>query len=188
MVNVTWKGKKVQELGGNAVIGYKQSFDLEEENQSITARAIGTAVRFTAPDSDRTLWPLQLKKPPVLHASSSINITPLKADTIIDFKRTDIEPNVSTQQTPLMYPVISDMVMSSIDLHNTTQFKAIDIKMYTMTSFPLGAISGIGGLVSATSIKVIDNDEKEMRDHWWTELRDEIKSHAKVLSCTAIIG
>lgn len=87
-----------------------------------------------------------------------------------------------------MYPVISDMVMSSIDLHNTTQFKAIDIKMYTMTSFPLGAISGIGGLVSATSIKVIDNDEKEMRDHWWTELRDEIKSHAKVLSCTAIIG
>ncbi|KAI9357657.1 hypothetical protein DFJ73DRAFT_186947 [Zopfochytrium polystomum] len=43
-------GKKVLELSGNAVISYKQSFDFEEEEKSITARAIGTAVRISLPD------------------------------------------------------------------------------------------------------------------------------------------
>lgn len=41
---------------------------------------------------------------------------------------------------------------------------------------------------SATSIKVIENDEKEIRDLWWIEMRDEIKSHAKALGCMWIVG
>lgn len=47
-------GKRVQELGGNAVVGFKQYFDLEQDNQTITARAIGTAVRISTPESKDT--------------------------------------------------------------------------------------------------------------------------------------
>jgi hypothetical protein len=43
-------GKKVMELNGNAVIGYRQNFDLETELKAITARAIGTAVKLGLPD------------------------------------------------------------------------------------------------------------------------------------------
>lgn len=38
-------GKKVLEMNGNAVVGFKQYFDIESEERIITARAIGTAVR-----------------------------------------------------------------------------------------------------------------------------------------------
>lgn len=30
--------------------------------------------------------------------------------------------------------------------------------------------------------------DQEQRDSWWTELRDEIRSHAKILCCTHVIG
>jgi hypothetical protein len=39
-------GKKVLDLGGNAVLGFKQYFDLEEEKKAITVRSIGTAVKL----------------------------------------------------------------------------------------------------------------------------------------------
>ena len=39
-------GREALELGGNAVIGYRQCFDLENKEYSITARAIGTCVRL----------------------------------------------------------------------------------------------------------------------------------------------
>ena len=35
---------------------------------------------------------------------------------------------------------------------------------------------------------MIDNDEKEVREQWWVELREEIKSHAKALGCMWIVG
>ncbi|PVV04651.1 hypothetical protein BB560_000837 [Smittium megazygosporum] len=37
-------GRKAIELGANAIIGYKHSFDFEEKNKTITGRAIGTAI------------------------------------------------------------------------------------------------------------------------------------------------
>jgi hypothetical protein len=39
-------GKKVLEMGCNAVVGYKESFDFEGEQRKIVARAIGTACRL----------------------------------------------------------------------------------------------------------------------------------------------
>lgn len=42
-------GKRVLELGGNAVVGYIQKFDVEKEDDVIFARAYGTAVIYGKP-------------------------------------------------------------------------------------------------------------------------------------------
>ena len=42
--------RQVLEMGANAVLGFRQHFDLEPEERTITARAIGTAVKLSFPD------------------------------------------------------------------------------------------------------------------------------------------
>ncbi|KAJ1930899.1 hypothetical protein GGF37_007571, partial [Kickxella alabastrina] len=39
-------GRKALELGANAIVGYRQWFDFEEEEKSITGRVVGTAVQI----------------------------------------------------------------------------------------------------------------------------------------------
>lgn len=50
-------------------------------------------------------------------------------------------------------------------------------------SFPPGYILKLGGLVSCRSVKLLDgleDDESgETRDGWWTEIRQEVRSHAR---------
>ncbi|CAH1785770.1 unnamed protein product [Owenia fusiformis] len=72
---------------------------------------------------------------------------------------------------------------------------SIDIMEYpffTMTSFPRGFIVHIGGVVSARSVKLLDRihnpDEPETRDAWWTEIRTEIRSHARAVGCHSVVG
>jgi hypothetical protein len=69
-----------------------------------------------------------------------------------------------------------------------TTYRSVEQQMMTITHLPAGAIMGLGGFVCATSVKMIEDDSKETREQWWAELRDEIKSHAKVLRCPIIIG
>ena len=51
----------------------------------------------------------------------------------------------------------------------------------------------LGGTVSARSVKILldrinNAEEPETRDNWWTEIRMEIRSHARALGCNAILG
>lgn len=61
-----------------------------------------------------------------------------------------------------------------------------------MKSFPSNLILHIGGVVSARSVKLLDQinnpDDPETRDVWWTELRKEIRSHNRALACNAVLG
>lgn len=47
-------------------------------------------------------------------------------------------------------------------------------------------------MVSARSVKLLDrinnSEEPETRDNWWTEIRMEVRSHARALGCTVILG
>lgn len=63
-------------------------------------------------------------------------------------------------------------------------------KLVTATTFPAGWVTSIGGLVTARGVKIIDmdDDEDEVRDAWWHELRDEIESHAEALGCSYVVG
>ncbi|CAG0885037.1 unnamed protein product [Darwinula stevensoni] len=70
---------------------------------------------------------------------------------------------------------------------NETQYPFL-----TMTHFPPEFIRHLGGIVCARSIKLLDRihnpEEPETRDSWWTELRMEIRSHAKALGCNGVLG
>ncbi|XP_060536956.1 C2 domain-containing protein 5 isoform X2 [Cylas formicarius] len=49
-----------------------------------------------------------------------------------------------------------------------------------------------GGAISARSVKLLERitnvEEPESRDSWWSELRMEIRSHARTLNCNAVLG
>ncbi|XP_053575078.1 C2 domain-containing protein 5 isoform X2 [Bombina bombina] len=73
-----------------------------------------------------------------------------------------------------------------------TTLEQREFPFFTLTSFPPGFLVHIGGVVSARSVKLLDRihnpDEPETRDAWWSEIRQEIKSHARALGCHAVVG
>ncbi|XP_046399773.1 uncharacterized protein LOC124166342 isoform X2 [Ischnura elegans] len=71
----------------------------------------------------------------------------------------------------------------------------------TMTSYPLGFILHLAGTVSARSVKLLssgsdgggggsggEEEAWEQRDAWWTEVRMEIRSHARALACDVVVA
>ena len=70
---------------------------------------------------------------------------------------------------------------------------AQEVQLLTMTEFGSRVRVRIGGLVTARSVKYLGKlasklSDQETRDGWWSELRDEIRSHARTLCCTHVIG
>uniref|UniRef100_A0A1I8P0S9 C2 domain-containing protein n=1 Tax=Stomoxys calcitrans TaxID=35570 RepID=A0A1I8P0S9_STOCA len=68
----------------------------------------------------------------------------------------------------------------------------LEYPFLTMTKYPAGLILHIGATVAARSVKLLERvpnpDEPEIRDSWWTELRMEIRSHARSLGCNVVLG
>lgn len=62
----------------------------------------------------------------------------------------------------------------------------------TLKKYPDKMVQCTGGVVSVHSVKLLDHiindEESETRDIWWTEIRKEIRSHAKALNCNTILG
>ncbi|KAJ3174916.1 hypothetical protein HDU87_006582 [Geranomyces variabilis] len=184
-------GKKVLELNGNAVIGYKQYFDIESEERAITARAIGTAVRLVLPDLvtlDRGVsWSSMAPHSP---NSSPLGGTPFSESVpAVDGPPSTragrlLEECTSEDGSSLHVDPTATMLLPTA----ATGYKSAEHVTFTLHCFPAGAVLGIGGLVSATSVKVIENDKAEVREAWWAELRDEIKTHARALGCPFVIG
>ncbi|XP_071520255.1 C2 domain-containing protein 5 isoform X1 [Panulirus ornatus] len=71
-------------------------------------------------------------------------------------------------------------------------FDLLEYPFLTMKTFPPGFILNLGGTVSARSVKLLDRphtpEEVETRDNWWTQLRMEIRSHARALACNVVLG
>lgn len=70
---------------------------------------------------------------------------------------------------------------------------AQEVQLLTMTEFGPRVRVRIGGLVTARSVKYLGKlasklSDQETRDGWWSELRDEIRSHARTLCCCHVIG
>ncbi|XP_036325375.1 uncharacterized protein LOC118738536 isoform X2 [Rhagoletis pomonella] len=68
----------------------------------------------------------------------------------------------------------------------------LEYPFLTMTKYPPGFILHLGATVAARSVKLLERvpnpDEPEVRDSWWTELRMEIRSHARALGCNVVLG
>jgi hypothetical protein len=68
-----------------------------------------------------------------------------------------------------------------------------DVQLLTLKEFPPNVRVRIGGLVTARSVKYLGKlasklSDQETRDGWWSELRDEVRTHAKTLCCSHVIG
>ena len=64
-----------------------------------------------------------------------------------------------------------------------------EFPFYTLSSFPAGFVTGLSGIVCARSVKLLDDiNEPETRDLWWNEIRTEIRSHCRSMSCNAVLG
>ncbi|KAL5274474.1 C2CD5 family protein [Megaselia abdita] len=74
----------------------------------------------------------------------------------------------------------------------TETLEMLEYPFLTMCKFPQGFILHLGSTVAARSVKLLERvpnpDEPEIRDSWWTELRMEIRSHARALGCNVVLG
>lgn len=75
---------------------------------------------------------------------------------------------------------------------NTLNLDMLEYPFLTLEKFPPGFIIHLGSCVCARSVKLLERvanpDEPESRDNFWTELRMEIRSHARALGCNVVLG
>ncbi|XP_014250746.1 C2 domain-containing protein 5 [Cimex lectularius] len=171
-------GLKVLDLGANAVIGYKQCFDLEGDC-GVVVRGLGTAVTL---DAKATLGLFSETKREVYDEKSS-------SEKELCRRSSDSDLNVIPRGNSLS---INEKVSNKLHIQPQQRpLDTLDMGEYpflTMTKYPPGFVQHIAGVVSARGVKLLGGDEAETRDSWWTELRLEVRSHARALSCNAVIG
>ena len=146
--------KKVLEMGGNAVLGYSLAFDMEGDS-GLVARSCGTCALIQKKET------LKVAKQ-ALSPSNSIG--------------SDVARN-----TGMMFTMMNEAV-------NSTRQSQEEVALLTMNEFGPRVRVRIGGLVTARSVKYLGKlasklSDQETRDGWWSELRDEIRSHARTLCC-----
>ncbi|XP_023672517.1 C2 domain-containing protein 5 isoform X11 [Paramormyrops kingsleyae] len=208
-------GLKVLEMGGNAVLGYLQCFDLEGES-GLVVRAIGTACTLDKLSSLPTaVLPAcnspsrEMKEPPFsedpnpnIHSSGPS--TPLKNQTYSFSPSKSYSRQSSSSDTDLSLTPKTGMgsggsagkdggpLKTLLRQQTQSALEQREFPFFTLTCFPPGFLIHVGGVVSARSVKLLDRihnpDEPETRDAWWEEIRQEIKSHAKALGCHAVVG
>uniref|UniRef100_A0A8C7H787 C2 domain-containing protein 5 n=1 Tax=Oncorhynchus kisutch TaxID=8019 RepID=A0A8C7H787_ONCKI len=194
-------GLKVLEMGGNAVVGYLQCFDLEGES-GLVVRAIGTACTLD-----------KLIPGTVLNECMCVCVCVCCCSLILSGMGSGI--SVGKEAGPLK-TLLRQQAQSALEqrvcthTHRTALCCEREFPFFTLTCFPPGFLVHIGGVVSARSVKLLDRihnpalgntrsyklldwnsvaaDEPETRDAWWEEIRQEIKSHAKALGCHAVVG
>ncbi|XP_057203663.1 C2 domain-containing protein 5 isoform X10 [Triplophysa rosa] len=210
-------GLKVLEMGGNAVVGYLQCFDLEGES-GLVVRAIGTACTLekistlpsTATQPSNSSPSKDMKEPVFGEEAPGVPLssgppTPLRAQTFSSFSPSkSYSRQSSSSDTELSLTPKTGMGSGGSAGKEAGPLKALlrqqtqsaleqrEYPFFTLTSFPSGFLLHVGGVVSARSVKLLDRihnpDEPETRDAWWEEIRQEIKSHVKALGCHAVVG
>lgn len=165
--------KKVLEMGGNAVMGYYQSFDMEGD--SLVARVFGTCVLVERTDKKSNLQFLR-----------NAQLSGKESDAGEDSDRIDENENISGAMK-------NDMTMATRAAKKYKESSQGEVQLLTLKEFGPRVRVRIGGLVTARSVKYLGKlasklSDQETRDGWWSELRDEIKSHAKTLGCSHVIG
>ncbi|XP_052008240.1 C2 domain-containing protein 5-like isoform X4 [Xyrauchen texanus] len=211
-------GLKVLEMGGNAVVGYLQCFDLEGET-GLVVRAIGTACtleKISTLTSASTTHPSNSSpskdmKEPIFGEEAPGNPlfsgppTPLRVQTFSSFSPSkSYSRQSSSSDTELSLTPKTGMGSGGSAGKDAGPLKALmrqqtqsaleqrEYPFFTLTSFPPGFLLHVGGVVNARSVKLLDRihnpDEPETRDAWWEEIRQEIKCHAKALGCHAVVG
>lgn len=200
--------KTVLERGGNAVLGYHQNFDVEGDS-GIVARTYGTCVRLERRQTSHpthiqhTLTPQHGHKQRLMIESDRR----VGAGTDEEGVQTESEREEEDDVIGEMGDAPSSRLSTTTPRRRTSTFstrKTIlnipvesndehEVQLLTLKDFDPKVRVRIGGLVTARSVKYLGNlasklSDQEQRDSWWKELRDEIRSHAKILCCTHVVG
>ncbi|XP_054709900.1 C2 domain-containing protein 5-like [Uloborus diversus] len=195
-------GLKALELGGNAVIGYHQCFDLEGES-GIVVRGIGTAVILakSADADDSSASPIETLRESSPLAEEQQSGSPSERTSschsparpaLSSAHRRSSDSDLSS--TPKGGGVCDNGGTKCIKRPAVAQesLSMLEYPFLTMRQFPPGFVQHVGGVVSARSVKLLvqinNPDEPETRDAWWTELRKEVRSHIRALGCNVVLG
>ena len=188
--------KTVLEMGGNAVLGYHQNFDVEGDS-GIVARTYGTCVLL-----ERQHRAFQLPRSMLSASTPGTNAEMMLAesdhlqgiDRTLGTMHMSSLPDSAARSGRLLLSdaLLSDAAAAVVARHRENADDD-DVKLLTLRDFDTTVRVRFGGLVTARSVKYLGNlasklSDQETRDSWWTELRDEIRTHAKILCCTHIIG
>lgn len=203
--------------GGNAVLGYSQSWDTIEGTSGIVARGYGTACRIlkvgeycplalenfvTFEDMDRMIvgsFNTNLEDIDAEYSSSAdTELATFSVDSL-KLLKFDAEGNIKANVPLLSFGPISEKMLTSLRTRErsrsakTVVEDSNDVQLLSITMFPRHARIRLGGLVVARSVKFLGKleatlSDQETREEWWEELRDEIRSHARVLCCSHILG
>lgn len=177
--------KKVLEMGGNAVLGYHQSFDVEGDS-GIVARTYGTCVlleRGRGSGKQAVVFLPSVASDSEHDSSRQLNYSSGEQGS---------EQKRGGQEQPSNRKV-SYYVSEAAAAARHREGNQDEVQMLTIREFGPTVRVRIGGQVTARSVKYLGNlasklSDQETRDSWWSELRDEIKSHAKILCCSHVVG
>lgn len=162
--------KKVLEMGGNAVLNYYQNFDMEGDS-GLVARSYGTCVLIQRDDGDSG--------------------TGRDSDRLFSQLRLSDEGNERRGEMRMMHLANNSTTM----LRTNRELSQEEVQLLTLQDFGPTVRIRFGGLVAARSVKYLGSfgsrkanlSDQETRDGWWSELRDEIRAHARTLCCGHVV-
>lgn len=213
-------GRKALELGGNAVLGYVQYFDLEESNGRVVVRGIGTACTIRSVEKPilaghtgvagasrlaaATAPTATGSRSGSVDAGAPVGSAPVQADSTA--LGTSADGGASTPRGATGAAGSSVLTAAAANAPATPAVGSAnagtgglmsrarprwsrDVHLLTLTSLPADIHFQLGGIVSARAIKVQDGKStREVHDEWWKEVRQEVRSHARTLSCSFVLG
>ncbi|XP_068458278.1 C2 domain-containing protein 5 isoform X15 [Clinocottus analis] len=172
-------GLKVLEMGGNAVVGYLQCFDLEGES-GLVVRAIGTACTLdklssgSAPNTNTHMHPNTApasnacnspskdgKESPLAHGCRSTHNSPVHSAC----SSQRLSQNFSVSVPTLIFTGMGSggsvgkeagPLKTLLRQQTQTALEQREFPFFTLTSFPPGFLVHVGGVVSARSVKLLD--------------------------------
>nr|XP_040024195.1 C2 domain-containing protein 5-like isoform X12 [Gasterosteus aculeatus aculeatus] len=172
-------GLKVLEMGGNAVVGYLQCFDLEGES-GLVVRAIGTACTLdklssgSAPNTNTHMHPSTApasnacnspskdgKESPLAHGCRSTHNSPVHSAC----SSQRLSQNFSVSVPTLIFTGMGSggsvgkeagPLKTLLRQQTQTALEQREFPFFTLTSFPPGFLVHVGGVVSARSVKLLD--------------------------------
>ncbi|CAI5746879.1 unnamed protein product [Peronospora destructor] len=182
-------GKKALELGGNAVLAYKQFFDVEGDS-GLVARACGTACYIT-PVEKKELGFGESGRNQQRTQSEDGHDNEMKVDTSKDEIVAVEGDGVDAPMSPRYFP---RRVLKSLKAPEVFNISALyKVQLITLKVCHPAMRIRLAGIVSARSVKYLGKlqtklADQETRDSWWLELREEIRAHAQSLQCPFVIG
>ncbi|CAK9088611.1 C2 domain-containing protein 5 (138 kDa C2 domain-containing phosphoprotein) [Durusdinium trenchii] len=184
-------GKQVQRLGANAVLGYREYVDLEgDATDRICIRAFGTAARIT-PSMAPT--PMGLVHQSSYEVSRQGSRSPVRrAEGEFGLPMLSLLPANSggAQSEALLSAVSMTRSSDEISVGGSAEGEVLQRGvLHSLDRLPVAERFAVCGVVAARAVKVFGSrTTQDNRESWWSDLREELLSHARCLGGDSIVG